>query len=338
MIEHTKYMLFSNCIPVKGFARSIIYDLMRYDYSYIPNDLYEILIKSKGVINCNEYYNLYINEPESLEAFTEYLNFLLEEEYIFPLNNLDAELFPSMSLEFHSPSIISNAVIDILSNTDLSKIITELEKVHCNYIMLRLQQQVDINYLEKTVAAFNGSIIFHIQLILKYDPSFTEENLKNLTENFDCIHNIIIENTPENLIALNNETTLNILFTNNPAKENYKKNFRINSRLFSEAQQKNTFYNKKIYIGINGEIKNSPYDNEIFGNINNNELKQIVISPEFQKYWSISKDDILICKDCEHRYMCIDPRKPLEKENFEWHFDSECEYDPYTNEWYQDHN
>ena len=42
------FKLFADCIPVKGKRRSIIYDLTRNIYKYIPNDLYEILITFEG--------------------------------------------------------------------------------------------------------------------------------------------------------------------------------------------------------------------------------------------------------------------------------------------------
>ena len=38
--------LFANCIPIKGFRRSFIYDLQRPTASNaIPNDLYDIIVK-----------------------------------------------------------------------------------------------------------------------------------------------------------------------------------------------------------------------------------------------------------------------------------------------------
>ncbi|MET3537713.1 grasp-with-spasm system SPASM domain peptide maturase [Chryseobacterium limigenitum] len=333
MTKHKRYMLFSNCIPVKGYKRSIIYDLMRYDYNYIPNDLYSILTQNRGVIDCTEYYSLYKNEPDSIDAFNEYVDFLLEEEYIFSIDNLDEKLFPPMSLEFDSPSIISNAVIDLSSNSHLPKIIKELESVSCNYVLLRIQVDANLDYLEETLEMFNGNIIFSIQLVLTYHHSFSLEKLKKLIEKFNYISNIIVEEIPETFKNAEDDLVHPISFRQGRHQENYKKNFVLNSKIFTEAQHKNTFYNKKIYIGKDGEIKNSPYDNESFGNIHTCELKNIVTTNSFQKYWNTAKDNILICKDCEHRYMCIDQRRPLKTENSQWYFETKCEYDPYTNDW-----
>ena len=44
MVNDTKYIkLYANCIPVKGFNRSVICDLQRSDIKLIPNDLFELL-------------------------------------------------------------------------------------------------------------------------------------------------------------------------------------------------------------------------------------------------------------------------------------------------------
>ena len=40
-------MLYSNCIPVKGYSRSVICDLQMQNYFFIPNSLYKVLTKKK---------------------------------------------------------------------------------------------------------------------------------------------------------------------------------------------------------------------------------------------------------------------------------------------------
>ena len=50
-MEETKelyFKLFASCIPVKGFIRSMIYDLHRFNFELIPNSLYKILTKYKN--------------------------------------------------------------------------------------------------------------------------------------------------------------------------------------------------------------------------------------------------------------------------------------------------
>lgn len=62
--------LYANCIPIKGVNRSIIYDLQKNTYFFIPNILFEIieLSKSKTLHEIIEYYGI-----ENKEFILEYM-------------------------------------------------------------------------------------------------------------------------------------------------------------------------------------------------------------------------------------------------------------------------
>jgi hypothetical protein len=49
MAEKNKFILFSNCIPVKGFRQSTICDLQLGRVILIPNYLYSFLLRSRDV-------------------------------------------------------------------------------------------------------------------------------------------------------------------------------------------------------------------------------------------------------------------------------------------------
>jgi radical SAM protein with 4Fe4S-binding SPASM domain len=107
--------------------------------------------------------------------------------------------------------------------------------------------------------------------------------------------------------------------------------------LFSESQAHHTYFNRKLYIGPNGEIKNAPECPETFGYIQDLEspeqLKAIVQTPEFQKYWFVHKEITDVCKDCEFRHMCVDNRLPHQRTENEWYHKTECNYNPYIAKW-----
>ena len=67
---------------------------------------------------------------------------------------------------------------------------------------------------------------------------------------------------------------------------------------------------------------------ESFGKISEKKLSDAINEKEFKKYWTISKDKINVCKDCEFRYICTDCRAFVESK-----YDKplKCGYDPYTN-------
>ncbi len=51
MLNENQYLkLFACCIPVKGQSRSIICDLQRYNFDFIPNDLFDLLDKQASLL------------------------------------------------------------------------------------------------------------------------------------------------------------------------------------------------------------------------------------------------------------------------------------------------
>ena len=41
---------------------------------------------------------------------------------------------------------------------------------------------------------------------------------------------------------------------------------------------------------------------------------------------------MLVCNDCEYRYMCLDSRLPLQFNN-KWYYEKDCGYNPYKALW-----
>jgi len=48
--------------------------------------------------------------------------------------------------------------------------------------------------------------------------------------------------------------------------------------------------------------------NKIVGNIKDINLQDLLLEERLKPYWSLSKDKIGVCKDCEYLYVCDDCR------------------------------
>jgi len=72
---------------------------------------------------------------------------------------------------------------------------------------------------------------------------------------------------------------------------------------------------------------------EDFGHIATASLQQVLENPSFQRYGSIRKDDIAVCRDCEFRHVCTDCRAYVEDPEDIYSKPLKCGYDPYTNKW-----
>ena len=103
----------------------------------------------------------------------------------------------------------------------------------------------------------------------------------------------------------------------------------------------NFFYSKyfnpclghQMAIDTRGEIKACLWLDEIIGNIHSDNLKDLIISGKFDKYWEISMEKIETCKDCEMRFICDDCRVfTLERAGNLFAKPGHCNYDPYSGE------
>lgn len=72
---------------------------------------------------------------------------------------------------------------------------------------------------------------------------------------------------------------------------------------------------------------------QIYGYISTDKLTNIVKSSEFTSIWTTTKDDIIICKDCEFRYICLDCRAFLSDKNNPNSRPLKCKYNPYITKW-----
>lgn len=327
---------FSDIFFVKGHKRSIICDLTRNNFKLIPNSLTEFL---------NYYKNK--TQEEILQDFSdsdknianEYLAFLSENEYIFWCDKEDGELFPPLSLEWEFPGKISNAVIEISNDINeiyLKNILEELENLGCKHIQFISNETINSDILKKINILINESAYLSIEFVLKHPDNFESNNYLSLINDFPRIKSIIFHSatedrlyTPEAVIG----ALGNLLTTAQKPLKNIKDrefgNFSTNMQIFTEAQKHNLYFNRKVVIDKNGNIKNHLNSTEIHGNTAQNKIEEIISKKEFQKLWFIPKSIIKVCKDCEFRFVCVDDRFDLIKDGDYWKYQSECQYNPY---------
>jgi hypothetical protein len=126
----------AECIPVKGFNRSVICDLNRKKIYPITNDLFDILSANEGK-NKSDIFTKF--DDEDRQVLTEYIDYLEELECIHWVPPVLYNNFPTLNLEWEYPSLISNAIVDI-NETHLAKfneIIKQLNVIQCKNLQIR---------------------------------------------------------------------------------------------------------------------------------------------------------------------------------------------------------
>lgn len=330
------FKLFANCIPVKGYSRSIIYDLQRNEFHFIPNSLFEILEKFDGesIERIKEEYNQEYNE-----VIDEYFDFLENKEIGF--NTQKPDLFPPLNLKWENPSLITNAILcfNKLDLYDYKSVVNQLEELGCKAIQLRFFKELSLKELDNFLSVFMDKRVSDIEIILPFHISFNKKDLQYLFNNNVRLTRVLVFGSPEEKKIVIEEnvgliTTFirPILLDNNFCGVINPLGFTTNVKFFSEAVNHNTCLNKKISVDENGLIKNCPSMINNFGDINNKPLKEVAQSNEFQRIWNVKKDDVEICKDCEFRYMCLDCRAYLEDDEKDLK-PLKCGYNPYISKW-----
>jgi SPASM domain peptide maturase of grasp-with-spasm system len=335
------YKLFPHCIPVKGRSRSIICNLHDETFFFITNDLFDIL-QMHDILYAPELVKKFGIQNE--ETINEYILVLYRNGCLFELNSKESSLFfPKFNLEFHQPSILDNAIIDIDSKTDLSTILSKLVSVGCRAFLLRIFHDFNYNNLKEILGFFNGIDILHIDLFISSANNIEDHLFAELFHSQLRLNSIVI-------FSCANECTKKIEYKDGvlgylikSSKKFYPSQhcpiidpsvFIINIPHFTESIKYNNCLNKKIYIDITGNIRNCPSMQEVFGNIKSVELKKFLESNEsFKELWGVKKDLIKVCFECEFRYICSDCRAFVEDPSDIQSKPLTCGYDPETGKW-----
>lgn len=327
------YYLINSASPVvKGYLRSCIYDLQRHSHDVVPHSLPEFLkeLEKKGFAELKR------KTPKKFhDTLKEYLSYCLENEYVFELPaRINKKQFKKIDFSYKSPSIITNMIIEInnvleVSTEQIKWLIRAVKCYHLQFILKGLKVMSELKTMLEEISAIG---LNSIELIL---PFKSEHDYNALIGSNTNISRIVVHSAPKT-----NTDHPQIQFSHKQPHQTNRKGdveFRVNMSLFSESQKNNVYFNQKLYISSIGEIKNAPEDSLVHGNINDGlsvqQLLSLIRSSKFQKNWKITKDSIDVCKDCEFRYMCVDNRIPIKRNQKEWYFESECSYNPYIGKW-----
>lgn len=339
MTNNEYLILFPNCKLVKGFKRSALCDLQRGKMHLIPNDMFDFLSKNNGKCfkEILDEYNSDIHD-----TIFEYVEFLESHEFIFSGSKEDTKRITDIENDWNYPGDISNAIYEHSprNEKELNNIIYQLNSLRCSYFeFVSYKQKLNITYLQEILNQINSlQYLTNISLVLPYVDDYSDEEWIKFTKRNLRIDLLTLHSSPSNTkeILKNGTVILKIQQTVDSRKccgQINKEYFVLNLQQFSESQSYNSCLNQKIAIDSNGEIKNCPSMRKSFGNISNTTLEQALNTKDFKNVWSITKNRIEKCKDCEFRLVCTDCRAYIDDPSNIFSPPLKCGYSPYTNKW-----
>lgn len=295
----TFFKLFAHNIPVKGKDKGAIYDLQNQQITTIPNVLCSILsdLNHDSIQNIKQKYT-----PNSPELFENYLTFLRQKG--LGCDVLCLEDFPTLNLSWDSSSEINIAVIEHdFEHYNLKNTLWQLDDLLCRHLELRIESlHKDVSHLEEILDFANDKVFKSITLLIDYQ-SIGAEQAELIFERCKKIDFMVIHDSPWKMPHSNYPQ--NILFIEESLSEmsrNMKEKYIVNMSYFTESQQFNPFYNRKICIDKLGNIKNSLSNPLHFGNVNTHKIRKVISSDSFQKLWHASPDKIIGLRDSALRY------------------------------------
>jgi SPASM domain peptide maturase of grasp-with-spasm system len=330
------FSLFACCIPVQGARRSVICDLQRQSFHFIPNGLYEILTEHAGA-TVEEIKAAYDHEYDM--EIDEYFDFLLQHELGFWCE--DPKRFPAIDLTWETPEQITNAILDVdeTSDHDYEKIFHQLDDLGCKALEVRCFHGCGLDELRRILEAARWGRLRSIDLLAGDGPELMPEALERLANDYRRISSIVIHSAPQRRQLPPLRTGVTIEYRTEAVDSPsccgriHPGYFVVNLETFAEAQRHNSCLNRKISVDARGEIKNCPSMTRSFGNVREVSLHSALAQRDFTALWSINKDQIEVCKDCEFRYICTDCRAYIRDGADLYSKPSKCSYDPYTAEW-----
>lgn len=309
--------IFKNFLYTKGFNRTLIFDTLNANIHFMPNELYDFLVSNKFKI-----------DDDNIEI----LEFFENLNMTFSVKEKLKNNFSVMNKSFKQPYEILVSVIELSSFN--SKSIYKLISKNNNGKICQF------NFILSNYSSLE-SIKIMLQFINECESDSFELTILQSFKFYDEVYDMI--KTTKKIITINNYSEEKInKFGNDAANNRFINNtdtFNLkicrDVQTFFESEHHHVYYNNKIFIGKNGEIKNTVECDYVFGNIN--KLKTIDFSKiksnkNFTKYWNTKKKDTMICQMCEFRNLCVDNRLPL-IDNKNWYHEKECEYNPFISKW-----
>lgn len=330
------FRLFACCVPVRGARRSIVCDLGRQTYRFIPNSLFEILTEHRDR-SLPEIKQLYGHEHDA--EIDRYFEVLAAEELGFWCD--EPEAFPPLDLAWQAPERITNAILDVDAGSahDYGAILGQLDDLGCRALQLRCFHAPALAEVERMLAPTVRGRLRSIELLLGHRAELTWEALVALCGRHPRLFRVTVHGAPEEgsrelpgsaaVVEMRREAIAS------PACCGcvHPSWFAPNMEAFLEAQRHNSCLNRKVSVDARGDIRGCPSLARSFGNVREVSLHAAVAQRDFTALWEINKDQIEVCRDCEFRYICTDCRAYLSRPDDLYSKPAKCRYDPYGAEW-----
>jgi SPASM domain peptide maturase of grasp-with-spasm system len=324
------FKLFACCLAVRGAARSLVCDVQRGVVVPISNALYDLL----SAFRETPVEEVLAPHPAEVAAgVRRTLAAMVEKELGFWCQ--DPAEFPDLDLSWDRPAAITNAIVELspTTTTHAAAIVSQLGELGCEALELRSYRPFPLTVLRDVIRCTERSRLESIELLLCHSEETTTEALLALCRESPRINRVVVHSAPTEM------KTAGLHFRVEPVRSSDHCGyvdpgyFSVSLAMFAESQSCNTCLNRKVAVDGEGHIRNCPAMPASYGNIAAVALRDATAGEGFRSWWTIRKDDIEVCRDCEFRHVCTDCRALLSDPTNRLSKPLHCHYDPYTARW-----
>ncbi len=330
-LRSNKFILFENVKIISGHKFSAIIDLQRTDIFHLPNAI-NLFVESclgKTVIQILKEYS------SQRQLAKQYLRFLLDNELCAFVP--DPSLFPNMSDNWDNPHSITNCIIDINNEQNLDELVKSINGFKIPFYNFRVFKINELIYIQKLMILAENQSLTGFSIYLPYVESHINPIVDQILNSDKCF-SAIFYNAPENQRIVTSDLNKDVFLSSNSFSSHLDCGkiegfFNPSLETYTESINYNSCLNRKVSIDIDGNIKNCPSMVDSYGNINSTTIEEAIAKPNFKQYWTLNKNLIHVCRDCEFRFICTDCRAFVEDPKDILSKPLKCGYNPYIGEW-----
>lgn len=337
----TYITLYPNIIPVRGYSRSVLMDLYMGKFQFIPNYFCDFLNENKlQKLQREDFLGLGNSEGDFTEI-TNLLEYLIEADY---LTEADPDLLEGLNVD--SPvrtedSLINDCIIELSkeSNWDLGHFLSEIDRIGVKFLEIRFLDFKAFTHFQSLIqAALQNHSIEFLHMIVPFAPELDQILMSEMPD-FHRLNQLTVYHCISQAEFKSDDVPFRVNFSTQASIDHSNCGcidpayFGYNVLNYYSNRTNNSCLSHKLSIDQFGEIRNCPSKKDSFGKLSDIDLERTIQLKEFQKEWHITKESILICSDCEFRWMCSDCRVFVQDESNPLSKPSKCGYNPYINKW-----
>lgn len=325
------FILHESVRIVEGAKRAALYDLTHGLIRLVPKDMAHV-IRSLKKMSLHEY-RCSVGDKNAT-IVDSYLEELVNWGY--GLLTKERAGFTERDDTYEAPWLLHNAIIecDHIGPEILDRVVDELILCRCQYVEIRHYQEADLSSVAHVMSRMRYTGARGIRLVVPHLSDQWMDEVRAFVVKDRFIYQIIVHGCPDELpepfITKRKERFSNALCCGRIDRSDFIANYDN----WTLSRSVNSCLHGKLSFDQEGNIRMCPASSHALGKVGNSSIvPALAENLAGSKEWNMTKDAVIVCRDCEFRYACTDCRmirsdpsniasKPLK-----------CGYDPYTATW-----